>query len=462
MPDAGPFQDPRKRDYLNREGTDRPLKSPIPHETLEAARIYRLGRLRAQIERYDCAGLLLYDPVNIRYALDVTNMQLWTMHNAYRHALILAEGPAIMFEFKGAEHLCRDRPLIDEVRPATSWIYMSVSDESDEPLVRWSAEIADLVRVHGGGNRRLAIDKVEPLGLKALEARGLTYVEGQALTERARAIKSPEEIALMGWSLEVCQAGMARVYENSLPGRTEQEIWAELHYENARSGGEWIESRLLTCGPRTNPWYSECSDYVCREGEMIAFDTDMIGPYGYCADLSRSWPCGHVPMTGKQRRLHETAIEQIEHNLSIIRPGVSFREFNEKSWKIPEEASPLPLHAGGPRRRHGRRMAPRPAPPGLRPQLRRPLRGKHDPLRRKPDRRSGQRIRQTGNPGPGHVERHRAPRYFSLGARLTSRNRVSLSPRERKGPAAERWEGEGGLFFAWTTRRTSLASNSIH
>ena len=34
---------------------------------------------------------------------------------------------------------------------------------------------------------------------------------------------------------------------------------------------------------------------------MLAFDTDMIGPYGYCADLSRSWTIDHVPMTAEQR-----------------------------------------------------------------------------------------------------------------------------------------------------------------
>jgi Xaa-Pro aminopeptidase len=141
----------------------------------------------------------------------------------------------------------------------------------------------------------------------------------------------------MRWTIRVCEAGMARIYETSEPGRTEQELWAELHYENARSGGEWLETRLLTCGARTNPWYQECSDYVCRSGEMISFDTDQVGPYGYCADLSRSWTCGHAVMTSLQRRLYQTAVEQIEHNLELIRAGVSFAAFNEKSWQIPQQ-----------------------------------------------------------------------------------------------------------------------------
>ena len=128
---------------------------------------------------------------------------------------------------------------------------------------------------------------------------------------------------------------MARIYENSTPDTTERELWAHLHFENARSGGDWLETKLLTCGPNTNPWYSECSDRICQQGEMISFDTDMIGPYGYCADLSRSWTCGYTPMTDQQRRLFATALDQIEHNLALVQPGMDFAEFNAKSWRIP-------------------------------------------------------------------------------------------------------------------------------
>jgi Xaa-Pro aminopeptidase len=337
---ADVFKDLRKREYLNAEGADKPLKSPIPLATLKSARAYRKRRLVEQLQKHDCAAILLYDPVNIRYALDVSNMQLWMTHNASHYALVGADGHAIAFEYGKSEHLAQGIETVDEVRTARTWFYFSAGNRIQERVEAWADEIADVVRTRGGGNMRLAVDKMEPLGVDALRRRGVVLVEGQELTEHARSIKSAEELELMKWTIRVCEAGMARMYENSLTGKTEQEIWAELHFENIRSGGEWIETRLLAAGPRTNPWFQECSDYVCREGDMLSFDTDMIGPYGYCADLSRSWTIGHTRMTNTQRDLYLAALDQINHNLSILRPGMTLAEFNEKSWRIPEKYQP--------------------------------------------------------------------------------------------------------------------------
>jgi hypothetical protein len=65
-----PFKDDRKRAFLNSEGADRPLVSPVSNAVLDRARGYRRGRLRAALVDQDVAAALLYDPVNIRYALD--------------------------------------------------------------------------------------------------------------------------------------------------------------------------------------------------------------------------------------------------------------------------------------------------------------------------------------------------------------------------------------------------------
>ena len=321
------FKDARKKAYLNAEGADKPLKSPIPHATLKAARAYRKQRLVDQLKKHDCAAILLYDPVNIRYALDVSNMQLWMTHNASHYAVVCADGHAIDFEYGGAEHLADGIETIDEVRKGTYWFYFAAGGRIEERVANWANEVADVLRQRGGKNMRLAVDRVEPLGIDALRQRGITIVEGQELTEHARCTKSKDELTLIGWTIRVCEAGMARVYEHSLPGKTENEIWAELHFENIRSGGEWIETRLLASGPRTNPWLQECSDRVVELGDIV----------GYCADLSRSWTCGHTRMTNKQHELYLAAVNQINHNVSILKAGMTFVEFNEKQWVIPEK-----------------------------------------------------------------------------------------------------------------------------
>jgi Xaa-Pro aminopeptidase len=330
------FKDPRKREYLNGGGAGRPLKNPIAPETVRRARAYRKRRIIDQVAAHDCAALLMFDPVNIRYALDISNMQVWMLHNAWHYALVCADGHAVDFEYFGSLHVAQNLETVDEVRPAQAWYYFAAGPRVLEAVEPWADEIAEIVGERGGGNRRLAVDKLEPAGVDALRRRGITIVEGQQLAETARGVKGPDELELMKWTIRVCEAGMARIYENSLPGKTENEIWAELHYENIRCGGEWIETRLLTAGRRTNPWFQECSDNVCETGDLLAFDTDMIGPYGYCADLSRSWPIGHVRMSEEQKTLYRAARDQIDHNLGLLRPGLTFAEFNEKCWKIPE------------------------------------------------------------------------------------------------------------------------------
>ena len=331
------FRDERKLTYLNVVAADRPLASPVSADTHAAARRYRLARVREQLDAFDCAAILLYDPVNIRYALDVSNMALWMAHNPTNYALIVAGGPAIYFGYSGSEHLAAGLEGVDEVRRSTAYMFQDVPGRVDETARAWAAELADLVRGAGGPDARLAVDVCDPAGLRALQALGVQLVEGRELTENARMIKSADELELMRWTVKVCDAAIQRMYDFSAEaGRTELEIWAELHHENIRNGGEWIETRLLTSGPRTNPWFQEASHRVTEAGDLLSFDTDMIGPYGYCADLSRSWTIGHTSPTPHQRDLYLHACEQVEHNLALLRDGLSLREFGERQWQVPE------------------------------------------------------------------------------------------------------------------------------
>jgi Xaa-Pro aminopeptidase len=325
-------------DHLDLVDADHPLPSPVTAGTHDRAIRYRLDRLRRQLRRHQCPAILLYDPVNIAYALDVSNMPVWMMHNSSHYALVFADGPALDFAYKGAEIVARESPLVDEARVATNFIYLYGGDVHDR-AGRWADEIVDELRLHAG-ELRLAIDRCDPPALDALRARGVDVVEGQQITEQARCIKSPDEIELMLWSIRVCEAALERMRRWSEPGREEVEIWAQLHLENVRHGGEYIETRLLSSGPRTNPWYQQASHRVVELGDLLAVDCDMIGPFGYCADLSRTWTVGRTPPTTAQADLYRHAVAQIHHNTAALEPGLTFAEYNDRSWRIPERFRP--------------------------------------------------------------------------------------------------------------------------
>jgi Xaa-Pro aminopeptidase len=307
---------------------------------MKRLRAYRLDRLRAQLRAHDVAGIVLYDPINIRYATGSRNMAVWTLHNASRYCFVPTEGPIVLFEFHNGEHLSEGLETIAEVRPAQAWYFFGAGPRMNEKAAIWATEIADLVKATGGGNRRLAADHCDIAGIRALEVHGIEICDGQAICELARCIKSADEIALMNHSISVCEAGMAKMREELKPGMTENELWAHLHHVNIARGGEWIETRLLASGGRTNPWFHECSDRIIRAGELVAFDTDLIGPFGYCSDLSRTYYCGHGKPSGEQQELYRLAHEQIETNMQLIRPGISFRELAETAFKLPDRYLP--------------------------------------------------------------------------------------------------------------------------
>ncbi|MEL6766316.1 MAG: dimethylsulfonioproprionate lyase DddP [Pseudomonadota bacterium] len=295
---------------------------------LPAMRAFRLQQLVDGLAARDYGGVLLFDPLNIRYATDTTNMQIWNMHNPFRAVLVLADGHMVLWEYKGSSYafLSQFNPLVKEVRGGAGLFYFSAGDKGGEQAASFSAEIDDLMRRHAPGNRRLAVDKILLHGAHALERLGLELHEGEEVTERVRAIKGPDEIKAMRCAMLACEQSVAAMREAWAPGLTENDLWAVLHAENVKRGGEWIETRLLASGPRTNPWFQECGPRVMQNNEIVAFDTDLVGVYGMCSDISRTWWMGDADPTPEMRRLHAHAHDHIMENMALLGPGVSLTE----------------------------------------------------------------------------------------------------------------------------------------
>ncbi len=176
-------------------------------------------------------------------------------------------------------------------------------------------------------------------GLRALESQGFEIHEGEELTEKARSIKGPDEIKAMRCASHACEAACyamedyARAHGPS-GTVTENDVWAVLHAENIKRGGEWIETRLLTSGPRTNPWFQECGPRKLQNNEILAFDTDLVGSYGICVDISRTWWIGDASPRADMIYTMRHAVEHIQTNMAMLKPGVSFRDLTFNGHKL--------------------------------------------------------------------------------------------------------------------------------
>jgi len=297
-------------------------------------RSYRLDRVKKELEKNNLEACILFDPVNVRYALDSVNMSVYNMHNLTRYCFVPVNGPTILYEYFNCEILSNHLNLIDEIRPAITWDYFSNGDQANIQLKKWINEIRELSKNYFK-SKRIAIDVINGPAVSELNKAGIEVVDAKLIMEQARVIKSAEEIKCMKAALEVAEIGVAKMREELKPGMTEDELWSILHKTNIAYGGEWIECRILSSGERTNPWMQESSNKVMQNGEIVAFDTDMVGPYGYCADISRTYVVGHK-FNDEQKKLYFMAMDQIDHNSRLIKPGMSFKEFVEKSWVLPE------------------------------------------------------------------------------------------------------------------------------
>ncbi|MEJ2016554.1 MAG: Xaa-Pro peptidase family protein [Limibacillus sp.] len=277
---------------------------PLPEIDWPALDSYRKARLRQELTKAGAALMILVSPVSIRYAVNYAGYQLFQAHIPTFYLFLPADGPVVLFNTYGKESTA------DEVRQGRPNSFFD-----------------------GGFDLALEV------------------IDGVALSEAARFIKGPEEIACMRWAIAVAEHGIAKVKEMLTPGVSELQLWGLLNYANLANNGGWHDGRMLASGPRINPWLQEASPRRIERGDLVGFDTDMIGPWGYFADISRTLFCSPGKPTKRQKEVYRLAVEEVEYNLGLIRPGLTFGEIQAQAFDVPEEfrahAYPCILHGVG-------------------------------------------------------------------------------------------------------------------
>lgn len=327
-----PMRHPRAGDAANAMWLS---DSEPPAVDTKRLRDGRLTRLRSWMAEAGYGAVLLFDPYNQRYATGTRNMFGYFLRNSTRYFFVPAAGPVVLFDYPQSYHVSTQVETVDEARPS-QLVWSSVSGRDLETVGPFAAEIAELMQRHGGGSTKIGLDRCSHIQALALEKQGLEVADCQGELLALRAVKTPEEIQCLQISMAGAEAAVAAVRAAIGPGISENELFAVMYGEVIRQGGEFVETRLLTSGQRTNPWFNETSGRRLRPGELVALDTDTIGCYGYYSDFSRTFRCGPGKPTAYQKMLYRMAYDQVQYNIGIIEPGLTFREIADRAWKIPQ------------------------------------------------------------------------------------------------------------------------------
>ena len=314
----------------------------IDHERMHE---YRLGRIKEQMHKHDVAVLVMVSPLSMRYAINFRSYAIFMMHVPSTYMFMSQELPYLVHN--------ELEPTLDKRNKGrgTKLSHFYGGVDLDHYAEQFALDVDNYLSETGSSNRRVAVEYVNPSITQALMRRDIEVVDGVLIVEEARIIKSADEVNCIKWSIAVAEHGAAMVKRALKPGVTEIQLWGLINYTNLANNGDWHEGRMLASGPRTNPWLQEATDRKIESGDLVGFDTDMVGPFGYCADLSRTFHCGPAKPTARQKQLYRLAVDEVEYNLGLIKAGVKFSDIQQKAYSIPEEfreqSYPCVIHGVG-------------------------------------------------------------------------------------------------------------------
>ncbi len=297
----------------------------------------RLAHARKSMLATDMPALLITDPNNIFYLTGARNMQLFGLRSPSRFLLLFAQGPVILFEFTGCDHLASELPTIDLILPAIGLNKLSSGDNAEDHARSFAGHIRQLVDDHDPAIDRLAIDRFPFQTIDALRACNFTLCDADDALIPARAIKQPEELPYLREAMRRVEQSVKRLEHEVRPGMTESEAWAEFHYAFMAKEGQYISTRLFQSGPNSFPYFQEADTRVLQPGDLLCLDTDALGYEGYAVDFSRTFLCADDRPTDNQRLLYQQAREQLETNAALLKPGAEYREIAERAWPVPEQ-----------------------------------------------------------------------------------------------------------------------------
>ncbi len=297
----------------------------------ERLRTERLARAKAGLERSELGALLCFDMSNIRY-ITATHIGMWAVDKYVRFCLLPQGDDPIMWDFgSAARHHKIYSPWLgdDRSRAGISTLRGSVKGRAEAVAEKIRVEL----ELRGLLDQPLGVDIVELPVLRALEAAGITVVDGQALMQDIRMVKTVDEITLLNTACAMVDAAYDDLFKAMKPGMRENECVALVSHRLFELGSEHIEGINAISGERCSPHPHVFTDRMLRPGDPAYFDIlHAYNGYRTCYYRTFAVGSGSPALVDAYKRCRDILDEAI----SLIRPGRTTAEVVEVFPKAQE------------------------------------------------------------------------------------------------------------------------------
>jgi Xaa-Pro aminopeptidase len=107
-----------------------------------------------------------------------------------------------------------------------------------------------------------------------------------------RSLKSPAEVAALRQAGEAIDRVHSRVPGWLRPGRTEDQVAADISEAIVAEGHSRADFAIVASGPNAASPHHSASDRVLRAGDAVVVDIGGTMPSGYCSDCTRTYVIG--------------------------------------------------------------------------------------------------------------------------------------------------------------------------
>src|SRR5881397_1791155 len=297
----------------------------------ERLRTERLARITRLLKESEMGALLCFDMANIRY-ITATHIGTWAMDKLIRFTLLPQGDEPIMWDFgSAARHHKLYSPWLGEERSRAgiSTLRGSVKGRAESVAEKIRVELEE----RGLLGEPVGVDMIELPVLFALQEAGITVVDGQALMQDVRKIKTADEIVLLNTACAMVDSAYDQLYRAMRPGFRENDCVALVNRVLYELGSEHVEGVNAISGERCSPHPHVFTDRMLRPGDPAYFD--ILHSYnGYRTCYYRTFAVGSASpgLVDAYKRCRDI----LDRSIAMIKPGVTTAEVVEQFPKAEE------------------------------------------------------------------------------------------------------------------------------